>query len=69
MDILISESKIVVFDYSIIAFIQGDESPRLTAIVKYFTFIGFTPSVAVIPLFSLFFLYNNLDRPCILYNF
>jgi len=62
MAILISGSKIEVSDHSIISFIQGFESPGLTAIMKCFTFIGSTPSVAVISLFSLFFLYKVLKH-------
>ncbi|MFS0907544.1 phosphatase PAP2 family protein [Priestia aryabhattai] len=62
MAILISGSKIVAFDHYIISFIQGFESPGLTAIMKCFTFIGSTPSVAVISLFSLFFLYKVLKH-------
>ncbi|WP_225519250.1 MULTISPECIES: phosphatase PAP2 family protein [Priestia] len=62
MAILISGSKIEASDHSIISFIQGFESPGLTAIMKGFTFIGSTPSVAVISLFSLFFLYKVLKH-------
>ncbi|GAB1780222.1 phosphatase PAP2 family protein [Priestia megaterium] len=62
MAILISGSKIEASDDSIISFIQGFESPGLTAIMKGFTFIGSTPSVAVISLFSLFFLYKVLKH-------
>ncbi|MGO1098183.1 phosphatase PAP2 family protein [Priestia megaterium] len=62
MAILISGSKIEASDDSIISFIQGFESPGLTAIMKCFTFIGSTPSVAVISLFSLFFLYKVLKH-------
>ncbi|MEK4626511.1 phosphatase PAP2 family protein [Priestia megaterium] len=62
MAILISGSKIVAFDRSIISLIQGFETPGLTTIMKCFTFIGSTPSVAVISLFSLFFLYKVLKH-------
>ena len=62
MAILISGSKIEASDHSIISFIQGVESPGLTVIMKCFTFIGSTPSVTVISLFSLFFLYKVLKH-------
>ncbi|MCM3252511.1 phosphatase PAP2 family protein [Priestia aryabhattai] len=62
MAILISGSKIVAFDHDVISFIQGFESPLLTTIMKFFTFIGSTPAVAMISLFSLFFLYKVLKH-------
>lgn len=55
MALLINGSKIVAFDRSIISLIQGFETPGLTTIMKCFTFIGSTPSVAVISLLVCFF--------------
>ncbi|MGG0480645.1 phosphatase PAP2 family protein [Priestia megaterium] len=60
--ILINGSRIVAFDQDVISFIQGFESPLLTTIMKFFTFIGSTPAVAIISILSLFFLYKVLKH-------
>jgi len=62
MAILISKQKIVSFDSAVISFIQGLESPLLTDIMKFFTFIGSTVSVAVLAMGALFFLYIVLGH-------
>jgi undecaprenyl-diphosphatase len=62
MAMLISRQKIVQFDSTVISFIQGFESPMLTAIMKFFTFIGSTTSVIVLSLLVLFFLYKVLKH-------
>lgn len=62
MAILISRQKIVSFDSTVISFIQGLESPLLTDIMKFFTFIGSTVSVAVLTMIALFFLYIVLGH-------
>lgn len=62
MAILINKQKIVSFDSAVISFIQGFESPLLTDIMKFFTFIGSTVSVAVLAVIALFFLYIVLGH-------
>lgn len=62
MAILISRQKIVSFDSAVISFIQGLESALLTDIMKFFTFIGSTVSVAVLAMIALFFLYIVLGH-------
>jgi undecaprenyl-diphosphatase len=58
MAFLVSGQEIVQFDRTVISFIQGMESPMLTAIMKFFTFIGSTLSIVVLALLVLFFLYK-----------
>ncbi|MGG3448598.1 phosphatase PAP2 family protein [Domibacillus aminovorans] len=58
MAFLVSSHKIIQFDQTVISFIQGLESSMLTAIMKFFTFIGSTYSIVVLSLLVLFFLYN-----------
>lgn len=60
--VLISDKKIAQFDSSIISSIQGLESPGLTGIMKFFTFIGSGKAVAVIGLIVLFVLYKFLHH-------
>ncbi|UQD51044.1 phosphatase PAP2 family protein [Bacillus methanolicus] len=62
MAILISGHQIIKFDSTIISVVQGFESPMLTAIMKFFTFIGSTISVAVISLLAFLFLYKVLKH-------
>jgi undecaprenyl-diphosphatase len=59
---LIGRQRIVQFDHSVIAFIQGLETPSLTLIMKVFTFIGSFPSVVVIVLLASFFLYRVFEH-------
>ncbi|KOP63661.1 phosphatase PAP2 family protein (plasmid) [Priestia megaterium] len=62
MATLISKYNIIQFDSTVISFIQGFESPTLTMIMKFFSFIGSTSSVIVLSLFILFFLYKVLHH-------
>lgn len=60
--ILISEHKIARFDQAVTAFVRGFESPLMTEIMKFFTFIG--SGFAIIPLVILvaLFLYKVLKH-------
>lgn len=60
--LLISDKKIAVFDNTITSFIQGLESPTLTSIMKFFTFIGAGFPVIFLSLIVLFFLYKVLHH-------
>lgn len=60
--LLVSDKKIAQFDSTIIATVQGFESPGLTSIMKFFTFIGSGTQVAVIALLVLFFLFKVLHH-------
>ena len=62
MAVLISGHKIMMFDQSIISFIQGFESPMLTSIMEFFTFIGSFPAVVVIFILASLFLYFGLKH-------
>lgn len=62
MAILISRQQIVSFDSTVISYVQGLESPPLTAVMKFFTFIGSTASVAVLTVLALLFLYVVLKH-------
>jgi undecaprenyl-diphosphatase len=55
---LVSESQVARFDDSVISFIQGFESPALTAVMKFFSWIGSGPIVTLIALIILLFLYK-----------
>ena len=57
MAILISAQKIVLFDQTLISFIQGFESQTLTSIMKLFTFIGSFPVILVLFFIVSFILY------------
>lgn len=58
MAFLVSGHNIIQFDQTVIAFIQGLESPMLTAFMTFFTFIGSMSSIVVFSLLTVFFLYN-----------
>lgn len=60
--LLVSDKKIAQFDSTIIAAVQGLESPGLTSIMKFFTFIGSGTQVAIIALLVLFFLFKVLHH-------
>jgi undecaprenyl-diphosphatase len=60
--LLVSDKKIAQFDSTIIAAVQGFESPGLTFIMKFFTFIGSGTQVVVIALLVLFFLFKVLHH-------
>jgi undecaprenyl-diphosphatase len=58
----ISAKEILQFDTAIITFIQGVESPGLTAVMKILSIIGDTPAVIILSLVVLFFLYKVLKH-------
>ncbi len=60
--ILMNEQKLSQFDQVLISTIQGFESPTLTIVMNFFTFIGSFPSVFVISLFAVLFLYFVLKH-------
>ncbi|MDR7240564.1 phosphatase PAP2 family protein [Neobacillus drentensis] len=60
--LFISDHKIIDFDRNIIAAIQGLESPLLTKVMKFFTFIGSTPVVIVLIILLIIFLYKVLNH-------
>lgn len=60
MATLIEAHKIVQFDSTIINLVQGIESPALTAIMKFFTFIGSTKIVVILSILIIYFLYKVL---------
>ena len=60
--VLISDHKIVQFDQRIIAFVQGLESPILTLIMKFFTYLGSFPSVMVLFIVVSYYLYIVLKH-------
>ena len=60
--LFISDHKIIDFDRDIIAAIQGLESPLLTKVMKFFTFIGSTPVVIVLIILLIIFLYKVLHH-------
>ncbi|MCM3601287.1 phosphatase PAP2 family protein [Robertmurraya korlensis] len=62
MAILVRRNTIVSFDSRIISFVQGLESPWLTTIMRFFTFIGDTIPVIFLTLVSLFILYKVLNH-------
>ncbi|WHY79655.1 phosphatase PAP2 family protein [Neobacillus sp. WH10] len=60
--LLISDNTIIDFDRDVIAAIQGLESPFLTKVMKFFTFIGSTPFVIILCIVLIFFLYKVLHH-------
>jgi len=60
--LFISDHKINQFDSSVILAVQGQESPMLTSIMKFFTFIGSTPIVVILSLLIMVFLYKVLHH-------
>jgi undecaprenyl-diphosphatase len=62
ISLLISDHRIITFDSSVIASIQGRESPMLTSLMKFFTFIGSAPFVIILSLLLLVFLYKVLHH-------
>lgn len=56
--LLVSSHEMVQFDQKWISFIQGMETPLLTAVMKLFTFIGSMPFIVVLSFLVLFFLYK-----------
>lgn len=62
MAFLISKHDILAFDRAIISYVQGFETPALTAIMKVFTFIGSGNAIFVIAIVVMFFLYVVLHH-------
>ncbi|MGG2092076.1 phosphatase PAP2 family protein [Bacillus sp. S13(2024)] len=60
--LLISDKRIAGFDNTVISFIQGLESPTLTSIMKFFTFIGSGLPIVFITLAIILFLYKVLHH-------
>jgi undecaprenyl-diphosphatase len=60
--LLVSDKKIAQFDSTIISAVQGLESPWLTSVMKFFTFIGSGTQVSVIALLVLIFLFKVLHH-------
>ena len=60
--VFISGQKIIQFDQTVISFIQGFESPTLTSIMKFFTYIGSFSVVVVLSIMALLFLYFVLKH-------
>lgn len=62
MAILISRHHILAFDSTIISYVQGLETPTLTAIMKFFTFLGSGNCTFFIAVIVMFFLYVVLHH-------
>lgn len=62
MAFTISAHEFLNFDGNVISFIQGWESPILTTLMKFFTFIGSASSVIILSIFVLLFLYRVLKH-------
>jgi undecaprenyl-diphosphatase len=60
--LLISDQKIANFDNFIIRTVQSWESPALTTIMKFFTFVGAGLPAGVISLIAIIILYKFLDH-------
>ncbi|KEO84160.1 phosphatase PAP2 family protein [Tumebacillus flagellatus] len=67
--ILVLGQKVADFDTAIINSVQQRESPTLTAIMKFFTFIGSTPAVLGLSVIILYLLYKYLHHriECVLF--
>jgi undecaprenyl-diphosphatase len=59
---MIGANRISSFDTKVIAAVQGLETPFLTHVMKFFTFIGSTPLVITISIVILFSLYKVLHH-------
>ncbi|WP_462410855.1 phosphatase PAP2 family protein [Neobacillus sp. Marseille-QA0830] len=59
---LISDHHIIKFDSIVIAAIQGLESPWVTKVMKWFTFVGSFPVITVISVVVIFFGYKVLHH-------
>ncbi|MFE4426341.1 phosphatase PAP2 family protein [Peribacillus butanolivorans] len=62
MAFTISAYEFLNFDRAVISFIQGLETPFLTTIMKFFTFIGSSSSIIILSLLVLFYLYKVLKH-------
>lgn len=62
MAFTISANEYLKFDEKVIFLVQGWESPLLTGIMKFFTYIGSTWSLIILSVMILFFLYKVLKH-------
>ncbi|WP_257390622.1 phosphatase PAP2 family protein [Peribacillus muralis] len=62
MAFAVSANDYLKFDSEVISVVQGWESPILTGIMKFFTYIGSTGSIIILSLFILIFLYKVLKH-------
>ncbi|MCM3673706.1 phosphatase PAP2 family protein [Peribacillus simplex] len=62
MAFTISANEYLKFDEEVISLVQGWESPLLTDIMKFFTYIGSTGFLIILSLVILFFLYRVLKH-------
>lgn len=62
MAILISRHHILTFDSTIISIVQGWENPTLTAIMKFFTYIGWGIATIIIAVLVMILLYTVLHH-------
>lgn len=60
--LLISDHKIIAFDSKVIGAIQGLETPLLTKVMKFFTFVGSAPVVIVLSILLIIYLYRVLHH-------
>jgi len=60
--LLVSDKKIAHFDSKVISFVQGLETPILTSMMKFFSFIGAGFPVVIIIVLVLFILYKVLHH-------
>jgi undecaprenyl-diphosphatase len=67
--VLIRADKLLVFDHAIIEWVQSQEAPFITSIMKFFTEIGSTKIVVFLCLFIIFFLYKVLHHRTELFLF
>jgi len=58
----VGEHRLIQFDTSIISFVQGFESPTLTTIFKFFTFIGSSLVVMILCVLIIIYLYKVLHH-------
>ncbi|WP_042463849.1 phosphatase PAP2 family protein [Neobacillus dielmonensis] len=62
LSLQISENSLLSFDSKMISLIQGLETPWLTVIMKFFTFVGSAPIVILLCLICLYILYKLLHH-------
>jgi undecaprenyl-diphosphatase len=60
MSLLVHEDRLILFDSTVISFIQSFETQWLTSAMKFFTYIGTIRFIAILSVFVLFILYGVL---------
>lgn len=60
MSLLVHEDRLILFDSTVISFIQSFETQWLTSAMKFFTYIGTIRFIAILSIFVLFILYGVL---------